>query len=162
MKSMKSMNLTLKRSALALLVVVAIGGYGAAQDQAQAAPPAEAAIETASYQLFPVEGSDVSGALNVTQRVEGGTQFVVTLVGITEGRQYLPVLFRGDCGPDRERVRALPPVGSIEGDPFVSISETEMDFAEVTEGDYFLYVYRGAEPEGQPLACGEVGAGANR
>jgi hypothetical protein len=97
----------------------------------------------------------------VTERAEGGTLFVVTIVGISPGEFYLPVLFRGDCGPDRELVVELPPVGSIPEDPFASLSHVSLSFSEVDGGDYFLYIYRGEE-ERTPLACGEVGLGANR
>lgn len=119
------------------------------------------ALRTESYQLFALQGSGVTGTLNVTQRVQGGTQFVVTLVGIEEGSSYQPVLFAGDCGPDRERVTALPAVGAMPNDPYTSISNVSLSFDEVADGDYFLYIYQGDE-QSDPLACGEVGAGANR
>lgn len=118
-------------------------------------------LQSESYQLFAIDGSGVSGTLNVTEEVDGGTTFVVTAVGINPGEMYLPVLFAGDCGPDRERVAELAPIGSIPEDPFASISEVSMSFDEVAEGDFFLYLYPEGG-EGDPLACGEVGAGANR
>lgn len=118
-------------------------------------------LRSESYQLFAIEGSGVTGTLNVTEQVEGGTTFVVTAVGISPGTVYQPVLFGGDCGPDRERVAELPPIGSIPEDPFASISRVSLSFDEVAEGDYFLYLYPEAG-EGEPLACGEVGLGANR
>jgi len=120
-------------------------------------------LRTESYGIFPVEGSGVSGNLNVIERVDGGVEFVVTLVGIQEGSQYLPAIFEGTCGPDRERLLLLPAVGSMQGDPFVSWFDTsEVNFSQVVEGDYFIYIYDGATDEGDVIACGEVGVGANR
>ncbi|MEX2535255.1 MAG: hypothetical protein WD273_06590 [Trueperaceae bacterium] len=138
-------------------------GNEAGNGDAGAVTEAEAqmSLETQSYQLFALQGNSVTGTLNVTQEVDGGSRFVVTLSNINPGEQYLPVLFEGDCGPDRERVTGLPPVGSIANEPFVSISSAEMSYDEVADGDYFLYIYQGDE-ESNPLACGEVGAGANR
>lgn len=136
-----------------------LGGSVVAQEEAP--PDSQRGLRSASYQLFAIEGSGVSGTLNVTERVGGGTTFVVTGIGINPGVFYQPVLFAGDCGPDRERIAELALIGSVPEDPFVSISEVSMPFEQVAEGDYFLYIY----PEGgdgEPLACGEVGAGANR
>lgn len=136
-------------------------GAAADAEQDAAAQGEQGGLRTASFQLFALQGSGISGTLNVAERVEGGSQFVVTLRGIQSGDTYLPVLFRGDCGPDRERVTALPPVGSLANDPYSSISNVEISVDEAAEGDYFLYVFEGEEEE-RPLACGEVGAGANR
>ena len=134
----------------------------ATQAQTSAAEQeAQTGLRSESYQLFAIQSSGVSGTLNVTEEVGGGTTFVVTGVGINPGAIYQPVLFAGDCGPDRERIAELAPIGGIPEDPFASISEVSMSFEEVAQGDYFLYIY----PEGgqgEPLACGEVGVGANR
>lgn len=119
------------------------------------------APETASYGLFPVEGSGISGQVQFTEQVEGGTKVVVTLVGITEGNRYGVALYQGDCGPDRTKVRDLNPVGERPQDPYVSITETDLDFLTVTEGDHFMYVFGSADGT-DVVACGEVGEGANR
>jgi hypothetical protein len=148
------------RFVIALLGTLALP-VAAAQQSAGSPETEQGTIRTASYQLFALEGRGVNGALNVSQRVEGGSQFVVTLTGIEAGSHYLPVLFEGDCGPDRVRVAALPTVGSIANEPFSSISNVSLEFEEVAEGDYFLYIY-GEDESGPPLACGEVGEGANR
>lgn len=147
------------RSSVATLLVLLIS-IAFAQE---GGPPSDAqrGLQSVSYQLFAVEGSGVSGTLNVTEEMGGGTIFVVTAVGISPGIFYQPVLFAGDCGPDRERVAELAPIGSVPEDPFVSISQVSMSFAQLTEGDFFLYLYPEGG-EGDPLACGEVGVGANR
>lgn len=157
------------RAAADMGTIVACGEVGAAVAQAGAGDAAAAAagqeaqmgLRSESYQLFAIEGSGVSGTLNVTEQVGGGTTFVVTAVGISPGETYLPVLFAGDCGPDRERLADLAPIGSIPEDPFASISQVSLSFDEVAEGDLFLYLYP-EDGEGSPLACGEVGVGANR
>lgn len=156
-KSQTRLDRTLRTVVGAVLLLAAV-----ASAQEEAPPPeAQRGLRSVSYQLFPVEASGISGTLNVTEEVGGGTTFVVTAVGINPGVFYQPVLFAGDCGPDRERVAELAPVGNVPEDPFVSISEVSMSFEQVAEGDFFLYIYPEGG-EGEPLACGEVGVGANR
>lgn len=116
---------------------------------------------TASYGLFPVEESRVRGQVQLTEQVDGGTRVVISLVGIDPGRRYAAALYRGDCGPDRERVIELEPVGEHSDDPYASITETGLHFAEITNGDFFLYVFHSGSAE-RVAACGEVGVGANR
>ncbi|MEX2541890.1 MAG: hypothetical protein WD314_08775 [Trueperaceae bacterium] len=167
---MKQRRITVLLAALALAFAMAIAqdGSGASDAGDGAAPGEQTSLRSESYQLFSLEGSGTTGTLNVTERIEEGTQLVVTLVGIETGDLYLPVLHRGDCGPDRERVFALPPVGSIPDDPFSSISNSSVTFDEISQGDFFLYIFHGgedgsgAEQESDPIACGEVGEGANR
>ena len=97
----------------------------------------------------------------------GGSLLFVTLVGIEEGRTYPAALYVGDCGPDRPVHSELEPV-SRENDPFVGITLTTLDFSDLTQGDYFVYVFDGdtidrPDVDGldvPALACGEVGAGA--
>ncbi len=140
------------------LGVLLWGGFWSAHAQTGAT---ERGLETASYYLAPVEASGVSGNLQVTERVGGGSSFVVTLQGIEPGQRYALSLFEGDCGPDRARVRDLNPVGSFPDDPYASLTQTALDFADLTESDYFLYVYAGATDDTPLAACGEVGVGAN-
>jgi hypothetical protein len=130
-------------------------------------------LRTASYGLFPVEGSGVSGTLQVAEQLDGSNHLILTMQGIEEGRLYPAALYRGDCGPDREVVLELSPVGGGEVilDPFSSVTQTTLSFGEITEGDHFAYVF---VPDGgidrpatfgldtTALACGEVGFGANR
>ncbi len=123
--------------------------------------PTDRGLQTASYYLAPVGASGVSGNLQVTERVDGGSTFIVTLQGIEPGRRYALTLLEGDCGPDRVRVRDLKPVGSLPDDPYASLTEANLSFADLAEGDYFLYVYAGATDDTPVAACGEVGVGAN-
>ena len=123
--------------------------------------PTDRGLQTASYYLAPVEASGVSGNLQVTEQVGGGSTFIVTLQSIEPGRRYALTLLEGDCGPDRVRVRGLKPVGSFPDDPYTSLTETNLDFADVAEGNYFLYVYAGPTDDTPVAACGEVGVGAN-
>lgn len=131
------------------------GGALAQQEAPQEAP------RTASFYLAPVEDSGITGHLQVTEEVEGGSKLVVTLQGITPGERYALALFEGDCGPDRPLVTELEPVSNLEGDPYVSLNSSKVPFAEFAEGDYFLYVYGGESTDAPVVACGEVGQGAN-
>lgn len=115
-------------------------------------------LQTASYALSPVAESGVSGNLQITERAEGGVRLTVSLTGIPLGGDHAVVLYRGDCGPDREPVLQLSNVNALDGDPNSSITDSEMTFETLNQGDYFLYVFQG-EIGSQLLACGEVGLG---
>lgn len=130
-------------------------------------------LRTASFGVFPVEGSGVNGVLQVTEQQEGGLRLVMSLTGIERGERYPVAVYAGDCGPDRELVLELEPVGggSIPNDPFASLTEPELSFDELTGGDFFLYVFEAGDAVDRPadfgldvpaLACGELGAGASR
>lgn len=139
---------------------------GAAESEAErvtqpAEPVTVGTPETASYGLFPVDGSGIRGQIQFTEQVTGGTKIVVSIVGIEVGNLYGVALYEGDCGPDRPKVMDLEPVGERPQDPYVSITETDLDFQTVTEGDHFMYVFE-AEDGDEVLACGEIGLGANR
>lgn len=155
--------------ALGALAAPALAQNGEADDQAE--PPPEGTVQTASYGLFPIEGSGVQAQLQVSSRAEGGVRIVLTASGMERGRELAAAIYEGDCGPDRPLVLALTPVGSLPDDPFVSITEEEeLAFEELTEGDHFVYLFAEdaidrPDEEGldvPALACGEVGAGANR
>ena len=135
------------------------GREDAAADDAAASETQ--APSTASYGLFEVEGSGIRGQVQLTELIGDGTNFVITLVGVEEGQQHAAALYEGDCGPDRPKVIDLDPVGEAPEDPFSSVTETSLDFEEITSGDYFVYIFDSAQGE-EIAACGEVGAGANR
>jgi hypothetical protein len=109
----------------------------------------------------------VTGQLQIVQQETGGTLLILTMLGLEEGRTYPAALYVGSCGPDRPVHLELEPVGR-ENDPFVGITESEFTFDELTQGEYFVYVFDGdtidrPETEGldvPALACGEVGLGA--
>ena len=106
----------------------------------------------------------MTGQLQVVEQVTGGTLSILTLVGKEECRTYPAALFVGDRGPDRPVHLELEPVGR-ENDPNVGITESEFSFADLTDGEHFVYVFDGdtierPEQEGldvPALACGEVG-----
>jgi hypothetical protein len=159
------MSITRSIAALAALVLTAIVAYGLAQ--ADPAPAESQTVQTASYALFPVDESGVTGHLQVVERVPGGTRLILTLQGIEEGRTYPAALYVGSCGPDRPLLLELEAVGR-ENDPFVGMTQSELTFEDLTQGEYFVYVFDGdtidrPETEGldvPALACGEVGLGA--
>ncbi len=127
--------------------------------------------QTASYGVFPINNSGVSGYVQMTEEM-GHTRVAVTLSNITRGSQYLPVLFEGTCGPDREMVVALNPVGSFVNDPYVSLDEIELSVNQIQQNQYFMYIFAGSElpPLNEngnvsidsAVACGQIGLGANR
>lgn len=126
---------------------------------------------TASYGLFPINNSGVSGYVQMTEEM-GHTRVAVTLSNIDRGSRYLPVLFEGTCGPDREMVLALNPVGSFVNDPFVSLDEIQIPVNQIEQTQYFMYIFAGSElpPLNEAgfvsidnaVACGQIGLGANR
>lgn len=129
------------------------------------------APQTASYGLFPIEGSGVSGYVQMTEEM-GHTRVAVTLSNIQRGVQYLPVLFEGTCGPDRPMVGALAPVGTFTNDPFVSLDEISLSVSQIESSEYFMYIFSGSELPAEneqgfleidrAVACGQIGLGANR
>jgi hypothetical protein len=168
--------MNIARSAAATFVaatLVLVLSIGLAQQDQPAETPAvpetepQESLRTASYPLYPVEGVDVTGQLQIVEDATGGVQLVLTMVGIQEGRSYPAAIYVGSCGPDRPVYLELEPVG-FANDPFVSITESEFTFEDVTQGEYFVYVFDGdtidhPEAEGldvPALACGEVGLGA--
>jgi hypothetical protein len=118
-------------------------------------------ISTETYYLALVENSGVDGNVQIAETYEGGTKLVVSMQGTLPDYRYAVVLYEGDCGPDRPEVLRLGDINNTSGDPNSSITESELSFDTLTQGNYFMYIFAG-EPESQILACGEVGVGANR
>ncbi len=118
-------------------------------------------IGTASYYLASVENSGVDGHVQIAEKLEGGSRIIVTMNNVLPDYRYAVVLYEGDCGPDRPETLRLGDINNTSGDPNSSITESELRFDELTQGDYFMYVFAG-EPGTQILACGEVGIGANQ
>lgn len=125
---------------------------------------------TASYGVFATDNSGVNGQVQFSAE-EGHTRVAVTLTGITRGGQFLPVLFEGTCGPDREMVAAFNPVGSFTNDPFGSVTDWHgLTVQQLAGGQYFLMIFRGADMPAENergylsldnlVACGQVGLGA--
>ena len=121
----------------------------------------DTALRTESYYIAPVENSGVSGNLQVVEATDGNTMFIVTLQGIAEGSRHAITVFAGDCGPDRDIVTELNPIGSFNNEPFASITTSELPFETVTEGNHFVYIYADESMASAPAACGEVGVNAN-
>lgn len=157
-------------TALAVLLAIALtSALASAQDASQPDDSLGQVLSTASYGLFPVEGSGISAHLQVSERAEGGSRLVLTAAAIDPGGTYRAALYEGDCGPDRPLVLELAPFG-IGGDPYVSTTDTDLAFEEITGGDHFAYLFEGDRIDtpdtfgldANVVACGEVGAGAIR
>ena len=160
--------MTITRPVAALVIAATVAGILASGLAQQDPPLAEPqTLPTASYPLFPVDDSGVTGQLQIVEQAAGGTVLILTLQGIDEGRTYPAALYVGSCGPDRPVHLELEPVGR-ENDPYVGITASEFSFDDLTQGEYFVYVFDGdtidrPETEGldvPALACGEVGRGA--
>jgi hypothetical protein len=118
-------------------------------------------IGTETYYLASVDDSGVDGYVQAAETFDGFTRFVVSMNNTLPDYRYAVVLYEGDCGPDRPEVLRLGDINNTSGDPNTSITESDIRFEELTNGNYFIYVFAG-EPGSQILACGEAGVGANR
>lgn len=120
------------------------------------------ALRTTSYSLFPLEGSGISGKLQVQETVDMQVRATLTLSGVVEGYYYNAIVFSGDCSPNGAEVLRLETVGeSIPEDPFTSLTFTDVPYDTITTGNHFVMVF--AKGTTSPaLACGEVGVGANQ
>jgi hypothetical protein len=120
------------------------------------------ALRTTSYNLFPLDGSGMSGKLQVQETVDMQVRATLTLSGVVEGYYYDAILFSGDCSPNGAEVLRLETVGeSIPEDPFASLTFTAISYDTITTGNHFVMVF--AKGTTSPaLACGEVGVGANQ
>jgi CHRD domain len=114
-------------------------------------------MRTEGYGIYAVDGSSISGQIQIAETAEGNSTVVVTLSNIQAGQRYGLEIFQGDCGPDRPSLIKLNPVPSVPSDPNASWTETSLHYSELAEGNNFIYVYT---PDGAVIACGEVGAGA--
>jgi hypothetical protein len=118
-------------------------------------------IGTETFYLAAVDNSGVDGYVQVAELYEGGSKLILSMQNTLPDYRYAVVLYNEDCGPDRPEVLRLGDINNTSGDPNTSITLTEISFDELTQGNYFIYVFAG-EPGTQILACGEVGQGANR
>lgn len=153
--------------ALAATVLWLAPRWAAAQDAGQPATN----LQTATYGLYPVGDSGVRAQLQVTSTLSGGVRLILSATGIEAGNVYSAAIYRGDCGPDRPLALTLVPIGTAPNDPYVSTTDaTDLSFEQLTTGDYFVYLFSRHQidtPDSfgldvPALACGEVGAGANR
>ena len=152
-------------AALLLFTVAAVLSAGFAQGEGVRAETSY--LATDSYSLHPVDDSGVWGQLQIVEQETGGTLLILSLMGMEEGRTYPAALYVGNCGPDRPVHLELERVGR-ENDRYVGITESEFSFADLTQGNFFVFVFDGdtidrPESEGldvPALACGEVGLGA--
>lgn len=120
------------------------------------------ALRTTSYSLFPLEGSGISGKLQVQETVDMQVRATLTLSGVVEGYYYDAVVFSGDCSPNGAEVLRLETVGeSIPEDPFASLTFTDIPYDTITIGNHFVMVFAQGTTS-SALACGEVGVGANQ
>jgi hypothetical protein len=120
------------------------------------------ALRTVSYGIFPIEGSSISGKLQLQETLEQTVRATLTLSGSVTGEYHSAAIFAGDCSPNGTVVVPLQTVGeSIPEDPFASLTFIDTSYDALTTGNHFVMVF-GPELSSPALACGEVGVGANQ
>ena len=83
----------------------------------------------------------------------------MTLNNIQRGDRYRLEVFQGDCGQAWPFLLRLNDVPSVPSDPSASATYTNLTYDQIAGMNNFIYVY---DLNGNVLACGEVGLGANR
>jgi len=131
-------------------------------------------IETASFPRFAVEDSGITGQLQLVQTVDASTLLALTVYRLGAGEPYSAAVYPltaavyvGTCRLDRPALPMLEPVDRAN-DPFVSITDSTITFAEHTQGDHVVDVFDGGtidHPDGAGLdvlarSRGEVWLGA--
>lgn len=123
-------------------------------------PEEFATLQTASYKIYPTEGFDVGGTVQVTEDVDvgGNARVAVTLLN-TESGQLYPSHFReGDCGSGGEIIYPLEP---IPGGPESVVTSIAGSVFTVINSDLYINIHRSPDDLETIVACGEVGLGAN-
>ena len=82
-----------------------------AEDTEGAVSPEEfATLQTAFYEIYPTENSNIDGTVQVTENADGGARATVTLQNAEDGMMYPSHFHTGDCGTGGEIVYPLEPI----------------------------------------------------
>jgi hypothetical protein len=100
-------------------------------------------ISTETYYLASVDNSGVDGYVQLAEVYEGGSRIIVSMNNTLADYRYAVVLYEGDCGPDRPEIARLGDINNTSGDPNTSITESEISFDQLRQGNYFMYVFAG-------------------
>jgi len=135
------------------------GGSDAGTDTSGAVSPEEfASLQTATYEIYPSEGFDVNGTVQVAENVDGGARVTVTLQNTEDGQMYPSHFHEGDCGSGGEIVYPLEP---LPGGPESIVTEVDASVFDIINSDLYINIHRSPDDLGTIVACGEVGLGAN-
>ncbi len=119
-------------------------------------------LKTASYQIYPVNGSGISGVVQITEKATGGTRILVTLQGLAPGHTYPDQLHAGDCGSEGSTVVPLQSVPETSaGLSDSSLTDADASFDSIAKQNLYLSVNASPNDLKTIVACGEVGEGAN-
>ena len=115
-------------------------------------------LETVFYEIYPNEGYDVEGTVQVVENAEtGGARVVISLQNTTEGEVHPAHFHAGSCGDGGD---IIVPLESVDGESGSSVTDTDTSFEEITSSDFYINIHLSPEELSTIVACGEVGQGA--
>lgn len=119
-------------------------------------------LRTRSYQIYAVNGSGITGTVQVTERTAeegGGTRNTISLEGTNAGETHPAHFHAGNCGGNGAIVV---PLESVDGADGASVTYSDASFDTIVEDNHYINIHRSPEAINVIVACGEVGAGVNR
>ena len=131
-------------------------------DESETLPEEFATLRTRSYQIYAVNGSGVTGTVQVTERAAeegGGTRNTISLEGTRASGVHPAHFHAGNCGGGGEIVVPLESVTGADGS---SVTYSDASFDAVVEGNHYINIHLSPEALNTVVACGEVGAEASR
>lgn len=120
-------------------------------------PEEFATLQTAVYEIYPTEASDVNGAVQVAENPDGGARVAVTLKNTETGLMYPAHFHRGDCGTGGDIIYPLEP---IPGGPQSAVTTVDTGVFDIINSDLYINIHQ-PDDLSTIFACGEVGLGAN-
>lgn len=97
------------------------GGSGAVS------PEEFATLQTAAYEIYPSEGFNVNGTVQVAENVDGGARVTVTLQDIDAGQMYPSHFHEGDCGSGGEIIYPLEAIPGDNGSIVTNVGASVFD-----------------------------------
>ena len=128
-------------------------------DESETLPEEFDTLRTRSYQIYAVDGSGITGTVQVTERAAeegGGTRNTISLEGTNTGETHPAHFHAGNCGGNGPIVI---PLESVDGATGSSVTYSDASFDTVVQGDHYINIHRSPEALNSIVACGEVGAG---
>ena len=114
-------------------------------------------LETVFYEIYPNEGYDVEGTVQVVENSEtGGARVVISLQNTAEGNVHPAHFHAGDCGTGGD---IIVPLESVDGASGSSVTDTDTSFDEITASDFYINIHLSPEEISTIVACGEAGEG---
>lgn len=117
-----------------------------------------ASLQTATYEIYPTEGHNVNGTVQVTEDLDSGARVTVTLQNAEAGQLYPSHFHQGDCGSGGVIVY---PLETLPGGPESIVTHIDASVFDVINSDLYINIHRSPDDLETIVACGEVGLGAN-